>query len=99
MGNENKRERAHDEIRQIAEENADISRVETYSLGEAESNLGMSWPYLADIFFAPDESVNDIHELRDVLRENEYLVSVDEKDGEMCLSVQVTYELYEERFE
>jgi len=95
----NKRKRAHDEIRQIAEENADISRIDTYSRTEAESNSGMSWPYLADIFFANDESLSSVHQLRDVLDENEYLVRVEEKDSQTCLSVRVTYELYEERFE
>jgi len=99
MGNENKRERAHNEIKQIAEEIADISRIETYSIEEAENNRGMSWPYLAEVFFASDESLETVHELRDKLCDNEYLVGVEEKNGETCLKVEVTYELYEERYE
>jgi len=96
---ENKRERAHNEIEQIAEEISDSSRVETYSLEEAEERLEMGWPYLAEVFFSSDESLNTVHELRDELRDNQFLVRVEEKDGGTCLTVEVTYELYEERYE
>lgn len=85
---------AHEEIETIANKTASIDRIVTYTRNEAEDKLGLSWTNLANIYFTDDETIGTVHALKDTLDNKDYLVTVDEEDGETCLVVQMTHDLH-----
>lgn len=88
------RDTVHEEIKNVAQENADIKQIVTYTRDEADEKLGLTWTDLARIYFDPQETMNNAANVKKELEDKQYLVVFDEDDeGKQCLDVKLTIDV------
>lgn len=92
---DNLRSEAQGEIEDLAHTLTQVSRIVNHTEDEVESKIGLSWTNLSRIYFADEETLGNIQDLKDSLKYKEYLVTIKEEQNEPCLEVQSTRDLFE----
>jgi len=95
MDTEEIREKAQEEIQTKANELTNTKSITNHTKEEIENTIGLSWTNVAKVYFEDSETIGNINTLKEELEKQEYIAKIDETDGQPCLTIIVTIDLYE----